>query len=291
MHAANVFDIQRSSYVDGPGIRTTVFLKGCHLACAWCHNPEGRAPQIQRMWYGDKCTGCAVCAKKCASGAINLSADGKPTVSAERCTLCGKCALFCPVDAIAICGRTMTTDEVFLEVKKDIPYYETSGGGITLSGGECLLRPSFCAELFAKCREVGIHCAVDTAGDVPWENFEAVLGHTDLFLYDIKCISSDLHRRFTGVDNARILENYRRLLSLGARVTVRIPMIPECNANDEEFAKIAAFLGKYPPESVELLAYHAMGENKFRALGCGEPPHFSVPTADAMEKYRRMLKK
>jgi pyruvate formate lyase activating enzyme len=183
----------------------------------------------------------------------------------------------------------MTADEVFSEIRKDISYYETSGGGLTISGGECLLRPAFCAELLSKCKDAGIHCAVDTAGDVPWEHIAQVLPYTDLFLYDIKCISNNLHCRYTGIDNTRLLDNYRRLLSLGCHVTVRIPMIPECNANDEEFPKIAAFLREYPPEAVECLPYHAMGENKYRARGMGEPQTFSVPSTAEMQKFKSML--
>ena len=286
MSSTIIFDIQRNSYVDGPGIRTAVFVKGCHLDCAWCHNPEGRSASIQRMWYDNKCTRCGRCATKCPAGTIHCAEDGTPICDPSRCTHCGRCALFCPHDAIAICGKHMTVDEVFSEVKKDISYYETSGGGVTVSGGECLLHPQFTAELLAKCKAANIHTAVDTAGDVPWEHFEMVLQYTDLFLYDIKCITADLHRRYTGIDNARLIDNYRHLLNLGCHVTVRVPMIPECNANDEEFPIIAAFLREYPPESVELLPYHAMGEGKLRALGMGEPKTFTVPGAAEMQKFR-----
>ncbi|MGM9624587.1 MAG: glycyl-radical enzyme activating protein [Eubacteriales bacterium] len=284
-----IFDIQRNSYVDGPGIRTAVFVKGCHLDCAWCHNPEGRSKAIQRMWYAAKCTRCGRCAEKCPVGAIRISQDGTPLVIKERCTQCGKCTWFCPHDAIAICGRKTDTDAVLAEIKKDIPYYEASGGGVTVTGGECMLQPAFVAELLCGCRALGIHTAVDTAGDVPWEAFEQVLPYTDLFLYDIKCITPGLHRNFTGVDNARLLDNYKRLLTLGRYVTVRIPMIPECNANDAEFPIIAAFLREFPPDKVECLPYHAMGENKFRALGMGEPRTFTVPRAEDMQKYKAML--
>lgn len=288
--SAVIFDIQRNSYVDGPGIRTAVFIKGCHLDCAWCHNPEGRLGSIQRMWYDNKCTRCGRCAAKCPVDAIQISHDdGTPFCDSTRCTHCGRCTFFCPHDAIAICGKRMTVDEVFSEVVKDTPYYETSGGGVTVSGGECLLHPQFTADFLAKCKESNIHTAVDIAGDVPWEHFEQVLPYTDLFLYDIKCITADLHRRYTGIDNTRLLENFKKLLSLNCLVTVRIPMIPECNANDAEFPIIAAFLRKYPPQSVELLPYHAMGENKFRALGRGEPQTFSVPRVPEMQKFKSML--
>ena len=290
MSGTVIFDIQRNSYVDGPGIRTAVFVKGCHLDCAWCHNPEGRSKAIQRMWYETKCTRCGRCAQKCPEDAIHISpADGTPICDSARCTHCGRCTFFCPHDAIAVCGNYMTVDAVFSEVKKDIPYYETSGGGVTVTGGECMLQPAFVAELLAKCKAAGIHTAVDTAGDVPWERFQQVLPYTDLFPYDIKCITPQMHRTYTGIDNTRLLENYRRLLSLGCHITVRIPMIAECNANDDEFPKIAAFLREYPPDAVECLPYHAMGEGKFRALGMGEPRKFSAPCDDVMQRCKAMV--
>lgn len=285
-----VFDVQRSSYVDGPGVRTTVFVKGCDLRCAWCHNPESQSARPERMWYEDLCTRCGSCVVRCPEQAISFDPDvGKPILHSEMCTLCGKCAAFCLHDAIKLCGKERTVEELFREVVKDRLFYEATGGGVTISGGECMLQPDFVAALAKRCREENIHTAVDTAGRVPWAHFEKVLPYTDLFLYDIKCITPALHRQYTGVDNALILENYKRLLSAGHHVYVRVPMIPECSANDEEFAKICDFLHRYPPEKVELLPYHAMGEGKYRALGRGEPMGFAVPTDAAMQRYRGMV--
>ncbi|MBE6612613.1 MAG: glycyl-radical enzyme activating protein [Ruminococcaceae bacterium] len=287
---AIIFDIQRSSYVDGPGIRTTVFMKGCHLHCAWCHNPESQAGGIQRMWYDSKCTHCGNCAKKCPAGAITFDPDtGALSCDKEKCTLCGRCELFCPADAIAICGKWEDTDSLVSVIKKDKPFYDSTGGGVTVSGGECMLHPDFVAELLQKCKAEGIHTAVDTAGDVPFESFEKVLPHTDLFLYDIKCVTPDLHKKFTGIDNARLIENYKRLLAMGKDVIVRVPMIVECSANDGEFPKIAAFLKENPPRKAELLPYHAMGENKHRALGYGEQTLFTAPDETAMNRYKAMI--
>ena len=160
---------------------------------------------------------------------------------------------------------------------------------MTVTGGECMLHPDFVAELLEKCGKENIHTAVDTAGCVPWENFEKVIDYTSLFLYDIKCITPELHSEYVGSDNSLILQNYIHLLSAGCRVIVRVPMIPEFNANDSEFAKISDFLHRYPPEKVELLPYHAMGESKFRALGLGEPRIFRIPDSELMEKYRAMV--
>ena len=153
---AMIFDIQRNSFVDGPGIRTTVFFKGCNLKCKWCHNPESQSAKRQMMFYADKCTGCGKCKEVCPNGL-------------KSCGFCGKCELYCPNDARKICGREYTVDEVFAEIVKDKSFYDNSGGGATFSGGECMLQPDFLCEILKKCKENGIHTAVDTAGNVPWE--------------------------------------------------------------------------------------------------------------------------
>ena len=285
--SATIFDIQRGSYVDGPGIRTTVFMKGCNLGCAWCHNPESQNAKPQRMFYKNKCVLCGKCVTVCPSGALTF--DNSPVLNPEKCTLCGKCALWCPADAISVCGKTMDTEAVFREVRKDKAFYETSGGGVTVSGGECMLCPDFVAELLDKCKKDGIGTAVDTAGNVPFGSLEKVIPFTDIFLYDIKCVTPDVHKKFTGVVNNRILDNYKLLISLGKRVIVRVPMTTECNANDEEFPKIAAFLNEYKPEKVELLPYHALGENKYRAIG-REPEIFHAPSKEDMERFKGMIR-
>ena len=285
--SATIFDIQRGSYVDGPGIRTTVFMKGCNLDCAWCHNPESQNAKPQRMFYKNKCVLCGKCVTVCPSGALTF--DNSPVLNPEKCTLCGKCALWCPADAISVCGKTMDTETVFREVRKDKAFYETSGGGVTVSGGECMLCPDFVAELLDKCKKDGIGTAVDTAGNVPFGSLEKVIPFTDIFLYDIKCVTPDVHKKFTGVVNNRILDNYKLLISLGKRVIVRVPMTTECNANDEEFPKIAAFLNEYKPEKVELLPYHALGENKYRAIG-REPEIFHAPSKEDMERFKGMIR-
>lgn len=287
---ACIFDLQRGSYVDGPGIRTTVFFKGCDLACAWCHNPESQCAKIERLWYESKCRYCQKCVKVCKSCALSFDADSKKIlIDSEKCTLCGSCAMLCPANAISICGRVEGIDDIMCEIKKDRAFYEVSGGGVTFSGGECMLQLEPLSELLRLCRSENIHTAVDTAGCVGWSSFEAVMPHTELFLYDIKCISPELHKKYIGTDNRLILENYKRLIECKCRVFVRIPMIPEVNANDEEFERICEFLHEYRPEKVELLLYHALGENKYRALGKGEPMSFSVPGKELIERYSSML--
>lgn len=276
MNKAIIFDIQRNSFVDGPGIRTTVFFKGCNLKCAWCHNPESQSAKPQMMFYKDKCTGCGKCKSVCPH-------------HLEQCELCGKCTLYCPVDARKVCGKEHTVDEVLKEVLKDQAFYETSGGGVTFSGGECMLQIDFLAEILKKCKENGIHTAVDTAGHIPFESFEKILPYTDLFLYDIKIFDSQKHKQYVGVGNELILENLKKLFERKAKLWIRIPIIPDVNDSIEEIQKIKDFLKTIgTPEKIELLPYHAMGENKYRAIG-KEPQIFKTPDAENMKRLKEIL--
>ena len=276
MNKAIFFDIQRNSFVDGPGIRTTVFFKGCNLKCAWCHNPESQSAKPQMMFYKDKCTGCGKCKSVCP-------------YHLEQCELCGKCTLYCPVDARKGCGKEHTVDEVLKEVLKDQAFYETSGGGVTFSGGECMLQIDFLAEILKKCKENGIHTAVDTAGHIPFESFEKILPYTDLFLYDIKIFDSQKHKQYVGVGNELILENLKKLFERKAKLWIRIPIIPDVNDSIEEIQKIKDFLKTIgTPEKIELLPYHAMGENKYRAIG-KEPQIFKTPDAENMKRLKEIL--
>ena len=276
MRKAVIFDIERSSYVDGPGIRTTVFFKGCNLRCAWCHNPESQAREPQMMFFKNKCTGCGKCKEKCPN-------------SLETCSLCGRCTLYCPHDARDICGKEYTVDEVMREILKDKVFYENSGGGVTFSGGECMLQIDFLEEILKACKENGIHTAVDTAGHVPFVCFERILPYTDLFLYDIKCYDSEKHKKYTGTSNELILSNLKRLLQSGKAIWIRIPIIPDVTDNEEELLTIKAFLSSYGcPEKVELLPYHAMGEHKYAALG-KMAQTFSVPSEEKMMRLKKIF--
>ncbi len=271
-----IFDIQRSSVVDGPGIRTTVFLKGCNLRCKWCHNPESQSFKHQMMFYKDKCTGCGKCKEVCPN---NL----------EKCDFCGKCVLYCPHDARQICGKEYTADEVVKEVAKDKIFYETSGGGVTFSGGECMIQLDFLEEVLRKCKENEIHTAVDTAGNVSWESFERILPYTDLFLYDVKCFSDELHKEGTAVSNKQILENLKKLSeSFSGDIIIRIPVIPGFNDSMEELNKIADMLKSIRHTSVELMPYHRMGENKYTALDM-EYTTYEVPPKEKMEEYKKLF--
>ena len=276
MTKAMIFDIERNSYVDGPGIRTTVFFKGCNLSCAWCHNPESQSPHKQMMIHKDQCVGCGKCRKVCPN-------------HLESCDFCGRCTLFCPHDVREICGKEYDMEEVVRMVLKDRTYYENSGGGVTASGGECMLQIDFLEEFLCRCKQEGISTAVDTAGHVPFAFFERILPYTDLFLYDVKLMDSAAHKRYVGVDNALILENLGRLLSRGAPIWVRVPVIVGVNDTLAHMRAVRDFLCAHgKPQKVELLPYHAMGEHKYRALS-REGQSFSVPSEEKMAELRSVF--
>ena len=275
MNKAIIFDIQHCSASDGPGIRTTVFFKGCNLKCAWCHNPESQAFKPQMMFYKDKCTGCGKCTEVC------------PTP--KNCTLCGKCSFYCPIDARKVCGKEYTVDEVFDEIIKDKAFYENSSGGVTFSGGECMLQIDFLIEILKKCKENGIHAAVDTAGHIPFESFEKILPYTDLFLYDIKMFDSQKHKKYTGVGNELILENLKKLFKSKAKIWIRTPIISDINDSVEEMQKIKDFLDENgKPEKIELLPYHAMGENKYASIG-KETQRFAPPDEEELKELKAIF--
>ena len=275
---ATIFDIERNSFVDGPGIRTTVFFKGCNLRCAWCHNPESQNPNVQMMFYADKCIGCGKCREKCPN-------------ALQVCILCGRCAVYCPHDAREICGKEYTADEVLREILKDKTFYENSGGGVTFSGGECMLQIDFLEEILQECKRNGIHTAVDTAGYVPYKRFERIIPYTDLFLYDVKRFDNEKHRQYTGVGNELILENLKSLLATAKPIWVRIPIIPTVNDTEEEMKKIRSFFDSFGfPKKIELLPYHAMGEHKYAVLQ-KEVQKFEIPSPQTMEYLKKYFSK
>ncbi|MBC5648981.1 glycyl-radical enzyme activating protein [Christensenella tenuis] len=274
-----ITDIQKFSLDDGPGIRTTVFFKGCPLACKWCHNPECIRLDAQLRFAKNLCSHCGTCASVCRSGVFG--ADG--TIRFAKCTACGKCAEECPSRALTMAGKQYTVDMLLPELLADRAFYENSGGGVTFSGGEPLLHASFIARAAQELKKSGVSVAVDTCGDVPFESIEALLPLADLFLYDIKAFSSGLHKALTGRGNARIIENFKRLQKSGARIWVRIPLVAGVNDSAKEVEHTARLLHDFPVELVELLPYHNYGASKYGALGLSYPGEgFSAPTPEAL---------
>lgn len=278
MSQGMIFNIQRFSIYDGPGARTTVFFKGCNLKCKWCHNPESISAKPQLEFYPDKCIGCGKCFPACPSGAHILTADGTHTIDRETCSVCGTCVDTCYAEALVTVGQKVDAQYVVKSVLTDVPYYEQSGGGVTFSGGECMQQIDFLAEIMAELHEKGIHLAVDTAGNQPWEKFEKILPYSDLFLYDVKAADSTVHRQLTGVPNDRILENLKKLSQLGKRIWIRIPYIPGCNSG--EMPGIIEILKDIPVEKIEIMPFHRLGEGKYQALGIDDTGPISYVPKD-----------
>ncbi|MFC1806345.1 glycyl-radical enzyme activating protein [Planctomycetota bacterium] len=272
-----IFNIQKFSIHDGPGIRTTVFLKGCSMHCAWCHNPESIARHPEIVFFPNKCIGCRRCFGACPSGALSL-VDDERRYARDDCRLCGRCAEACYAEAIVMEGREVTTEEVVAEILKDKPFYDNSNGGATCSGGEPLLQADFVAEVFASCHDQGVHTALDTAAHVAWDAFETVLPDTDLVLLDLKVIDPERHREATGVDNTLVLANARRLAETGLPLIVRVPVIPGYTDAEDNIAAIAAFVRDFPNlEQIELLPYHCFAEAKYQRLERAYPLKGSEP--------------
>lgn len=279
-----IFDIQPFSVYDGPGIRTTVFLKGCNLRCKWCHNPESISPAPELLFYDDKCIGCMKCFEICPVKAHVITDEGHQ-IRRDLCILCGACTDSCYAGALKHSGAVMTAEAVFRRIEADQIYFEQSGGGVTFSGGEPVLQTAFLKELLRLCRLAGIHTAVDTAGCVPVSVYEGILSDTDLFLYDLKAFSSPLHRQLTGQPNERVFENLKYLLERRNQVILRVPCVK--GANFEDVRRLPEFLQTLPNAvKLELLAYHRMGDAKSTALS-REAEYFQTPSKEEMLELKQ----
>ena len=264
-----VFNIQRFSIHDGPGIRTTVFLKGCPLHCGWCSNPESIRLSPEIITRDIKCIRCGKCVKVCLQQAI-IVVDNTRTIQWEKCNYCMKCADVCPSGAIKAVGKRMNVAEVMDVVARDASYYRRTGGGMTLSGGEPLVQWQFALKLLQEAKKKGFHTTLDTSGYADWEVLDKVLNYTDLVLYDVKHLDSAKHKKATGVPNERILDNLRKTLEkAGSKVWLRHPVIPHFNDSEEDLKQLCKFVLTLKPsvEKVSLLPYHKFGELKYAAIG------------------------
>ncbi len=285
-----VFDIQRFSIHDGPGIRTTVFLQGCNLKCFWCHNPESQLPGRQIQFFPEKCILCRQCGEVCPEGA-QLVPDGKRVFVRDLCTTCGLCVETCFARALVIKARTMSVEQVLAEVERDHDYYKDSHGGVTFSGGEPALQKDFLIELLRASKQQGLHTTVDTAANLPWPTIEELVPYTDLFLVDIKAFDEETHRRGTGVSNERIVQNIRLLTAASAAVWVRVPVIPGYNDNAGELGRIADFLaGLKGIQRVELLPFHHLGAGKYDSLGIEYPSKgLQLPAEELLVRFTELF--
>ena len=268
MSESLIFDIKRYAINDGPGIRVVIFFKGCNMHCAWCHNPESISGKVEKMYSPAKCILCGTCIVACPENAIILAAEGIVT-DVNRCVVCGKCADVCPTKAIQMSGKKMSVSEIMGIIEKERIFFDQSGGGVTFSGGEPLIHTKLLIELLDECGRRGIHRAVDTAGNVSTGTILEVARRTDLFLYDLKMMNTELHRKWTNIRNERLLHNLKAIAKAGANIIIRIPLIGGVNDTNENIEQTAKFVDELwgDKKEVHLLPYHNIAQNKYLKLG------------------------
>lgn len=288
----NITSIQKYSIHDGDGIRTTIFFKGCPLTCAWCHNPETQNYHPQALQDREKCVGCGACVKECPHHAISQVGE-KTETDYAKCEACGTCLDACLLNLREICGKEYTIKELVAEIEKDEMFYEQSGGGVTLSGGEVMtMDMDYIEKLLKALKRKGITVTIDTCGHAPYENFERILPYIDTFLYDIKTSDTEVHKKYVGVGNELIMDNLVKLSEAGARIYIRIPTITEVNGDDASMEATIKFLldHKIHVAQVNLLPYHNIGAGKYDKMGLTyEGSELSAPSNETMEHFVKMF--
>ena len=286
-----IFDIERSSTVDGPGIRTVVFLKGCPLRCLWCQNPEGQRPFPEIRWNSEKCIGCRKCIEACPQSAISL-VNNKLVTDRDLCINCGVCTKVCFAQARELCGKYMTVEEVFNLIKRDMVFYLNTGGGITVSGGEPTIQAAFLIDLFKKCKEANIHTALDTCGYTEWDVLKNILHYTDLVLYDLKQMDPEKHYKYTGVPLDNILKNLKKIDEMGIPIWIRTPVVPGHTDDEENIAKISSFIIDLKHlKRFDLLPYHSYGRQKYPMLDrIYQLKEVEPPSLERMNKLKDIAK-
>lgn len=287
-----VFNIQKYSIHDGPGIRTTVFLKGCPLKCKWCHNPESQCFSKELIFYDHKCIGCGYCLKACNHKAIFKTNKGM-VFDKNLCISCGACSDICPTNARAMVGKDITKDEVIKEIEKDRVFYDESKGGVTFSGGEPLMQGDFLQSILIDCKNKRLHTTVDTSGFASREVLDKIVPYVDLFLYDIKAVDDEIHKQYVGVSNKIILDNLKYLVSLGKRIFIRIPVIPTVNDGEKEVENFIQFFNAVKGfEQINLLPYHHISSEKYKRLDkVYELEDIKEPTEDKMNHIKERFEK
>lgn len=286
---ATIFNIQKFSVNDGPGIRTTVFLKGCPLSCAWCHNPESLSSDPELIFFKKKCIGCGRCVNACGYGALWPDGAGVG-IERSKCVRCGACVEVCPTEALQMAGKEMGLEDILREIEQDAIFYQQSRGGVTFSGGEPMAQIDALETLLARCKLKGLHTAVDTSGHASWKDFERILPYTDLFLFDLKHLEDGIHLEFTGVTNRVILENLRQLSESGAVIGLRVPVIPGVNDSEAYAEQLGKRLSSLRIETVYLLPYHGIAKGKYERLGRSYGlESLTAPSEEKMQRYKAIL--
>lgn len=281
-----ISDIQRFSLHDGPAIRTTVFLKGCPLTCLWCHNPESRSGRPEIAFYKAKCIACGRCAKACSNNSL---IPGDERIDRVKCRVCGECVQLCPSEALQIVGRYATVSEVLGVVARDEPFYDKSGGGVTLSGGEPFFQYEFSYSLLKAFKDYGLHTAVETCGFSSWKKVAGLAQLTDFFLYDIKVVDASKHKELCNVDNSVILDNARKLAAGGVEIIYRTPIIPGLNDDPDDLRGLGEFILSLPgKQKLELMPYHRIGSGKYEALGV-QYPLADIEAPDNLDEQKAAL--